>query len=673
MPDSSPPPEPIRVLLIEDDPGDVFLVREMVQDGARSRFRVVAQTDRLDSGIALMLEGAADIVLLDLTLPDSQGLETFSRARGAAPELPIIVLSGTDDEDFAAEAVRLGAQEYLVKGRFDAHSLQRALRYGYERSRSEAQLARERELLHTLLENIPDRIYFKDEQSRFLRINRSLMQLFNLERPEDAYGKTDTDFFNSGGHADEALGDERQVMATGEPIINKMELEILRDGSRSWSLTTKLPLRNRLGQIVGTCGISRVITDLKEMEDQLASERNLLRSVIDNLPDSIVLKDADGRFVLDNAEHFRRLGASDSSEVLGRTVYDFFPDEIAESFHQSDLTILQTGQPLINHEEHTFDVHGHKRWQLTTKVPWRDEEGVILGVLAITRDITEQKEAQENLARAYAELTQSREEVMAAMAKLQGAHQQLRDVQLQLIEAEKMKSIGRLAAGIAHEVKNPLAVIKMGVDFLAQQPLGDETVTLILKEMADAVQRADGVIRGLLDFSRPKQLEVKREDLNAIIAQAAKLVRGEMKGNSRILQELQHDLPPLALDGAKISQVFINLLTNALHAMEDGGTLTVRTYCKQLTGMGLNIGDLRGENFRIGERLVVAEIDDTGHGIPEDKLGKIFEPFFTTKPTGKGTGLGLSVVKTIVDLHGGTIDLRNLPERGARATVTFKT
>ncbi len=665
------PPDPIRVLLIEDCPGDVFLVREMVQESKSPIFRVVAQCERLDAGIEMMRAGGVDVVLLDLTLPDSHGLESFTRAHAAAPELPIVVLSGIDDEEFAAQALHLGAQEYLVKGRMDMHLLQRALRYALERSRSEAQLAGERELLDTLLENIPDRIYFKDEQSRFIRINRALMRLFNLERPEQAYGKTDTDFYG-GDHASDALNDERQVMETGEPILNKVEFETLFDGTRTWSLTTKLPLRDRAGRIVGTCGISREITDLKEMEDRLASERNLLRNVIDNLPDSIFLKDTEGRYLLDNLAHYRSIGASEAREVLGRTVFDFFPDELAEHFHETDLEILRTGEPQLNHEERTFNIRGEPRWLLTTKVPWRDESGAMLGVLCISRDVTEQKQAQENLSQAYAELARSREEVLAAMAKLQSAHQQLREVQLQFVEAEKMKSIGRLAAGVAHEVKNPLAVIKMGVDFLSQQPLGDDTTPLILKEMADAVQRADTVISGMLDYSRPKQLEVQREDLNAIVAKALVLVRGEVKPKTRIVRELETALPALALDGAKISQVFINLLANALHAMDEGGTLTIRTFAKQLTSVGSNVGDSRAGNLRVGGQLVVAEIDDTGHGIPEEKLGKIFEPFFTTKPTGKGTGLGLSVVKTIVDLHGATIDIRNLPERGARVTIMFQ-
>jgi signal transduction histidine kinase len=212
----------------------------------------------------------------------------------------------------------------------------------------------------------------------------------------------------------------------------------------------------------------------------------------------------------------------------------------------------------------------------------------------------------------------------------------------------------------------------MGLEFLRGQTFVDETVGSVLHEMWDAVERADVVIRGLLDFSAPKTLELSHGDLNAIVKHAFQLARGEMRGKIETVSELQPDLPPVPLDRAKIGQVFINLLTNAFHAMNGEGTLTVRTYSKQLTGMGRSMGDRRSESFRVGETLIVAEIENTGPGIPEDQMQKIFEPFFTTKPTGKGTGIGLSVVKTIIDLHGATIDVRNLPEGGVRFTLMFR-
>ncbi len=664
-------PEKFRVLLIEDNPGDVFLLRKMLDGERGCRFYISGFADTLVKGIAEMQSGGFDIALIDLNLPDGFGLDTFERAHASTPDVPIIVLSGHDDVELGVEAVQHGAQDYLVKGQIDGTSLHRAMRYAIGRFRSEAALAHERELLNTLLENIPDRIYFKDEKSRFIRINHALTELLGFEKPEQAYGMSDADFYDE-EHSAKALADERRVMETGEPLLGDVEFEALADGRKSWSLTTKLPLRDRKGNIVGTCGISREITAIKEMEDQLATERNLLRSVIDNLPDRIYLKNALGVYLLDNVAHQRWLGATEASQVLGRSVFDFFPAETAEKLHAIDRGIMESREALLNIEEQLLDADSQLRWVLTTKVPWLDESGSVLGLVCISRDITQQKEDEENLRAAYEELNRSREEVLAAMQKLQAAHHELRSVQLQLIEAEKMKLVGRLAAGVAHEVKNPLAVIKMGTEFLSMHEMaGESDVRETLAGMADAVGRADAVIRGLLDFSAPKTLEVRPESLNAVIEHGLMLVRGDLKGIA-IERELGRSLPVVRLDPGKIGQVFINLLTNAAHAMEDGGTITVRTYAKQLTGIGANVSDQRVESFRVGQTLVIAEIDDTGHGIPEDKLPKIFDPFFTTKPTGKGTGLGLSVVKTIIDLHGATIDLRNLPSGGTRATIMFK-
>ncbi len=667
----STPPERLRVLLIEDNPGDVFLLREMIDHERLSRFQVAHHFEVLAPALEVLESGLADLVLLDLTLPDSDGIETFRRAHLAAPHIPIIVLSGTDDEEMALQTVHLGAQEYLVKGRIDGFLLHRAMRYAIERARSEAELERERGLFHTLFDNIPDRIYFKDEKSRFLRVNKALTRLFGVERAEEIYGKSDADFFGS-DQAQATLEDELQVMATGEPMFNKVELESAGPDRKSWVLTTKLPLRDRNGEIIGTCGISREISQLKEMEEQLASERNLLRNVIDNLPDLVYLKDTEGRYLLDNIAHQRWLRASDESEVRGRTVFDFYPDEVARGFHEDDVSILHSGEPLLNREERIIDSNGSERWVLTAKIPWRGEDGTMLGLVCVSRDVTERKQAEEELRQAYFDLARSREEVIAAMEKMQTAHQELHEVQLQLIEAEKMKSIGRLAAGIAHEVKNPLAVLGMGVEFLASQAeSSDPAVAATLADMADAVRRADGVIRGLLDFSAPKRLEVRPEDLNAIINRALTLVRGEMKG-IEVVREIEPNLPLLNVDSGKIGQVFINLLTNAVHAMPGGGTLTVRTFSKQVTGIGANVGHGGADWLRVGQAVVIAEIDDTGNGIPDDQLSKIFEPFVTSKPTGKGSGLGLSVVKTIVGLHHGTVDVRNLPEGGARATLMFQ-
>ncbi len=657
-------PSRFRVLLVEDNVGDTRLLEESLREN--ESFVIAANARRLSDAIELLREGDFDLILLDMSLPDSSGFDTFLQLNKLVPHVPIIVLSGLDDEELALRTVHAGAQDYLAKGRFDGQLLLRAMRYAIERNRAEHALAHERDLLQSLLDHIPDRIYFKDRDSRFLRVNPAMLRLFNKDKYEDVIGKSDADFIDP-AQAQRFFEDELQVIHTGEPLVAQIEKEVRADGRTRWVLTTKLPLRDRQGRVIGTTGISRDVTEFKRMEEQLAAERNLLRGVIDNLPDPIYVKNVEGRYLLDNIAHARFLGVKEGSEIIGKTVFDFFPQEVAEHFKASDDIITRSGEPLLNHEEIATSSAGERRWLLTTKVPLRNESGKITGLVCIGRDITEQKLADDRVRAANVELS-------AALADLKKAHEELRGIQLQLIEAEKMKSIGRLAAGVAHEVKNPLAIITMGIDYLRQQDFADDSnVPHILKDLTDAVQRADNVIRGLLDFSAPRKLEVSEQNLNEIIERSLRLVRGEMRGSGfHIVKQLQPDLPRVKLDAMKVGQVFINLFTNAAHAIEKSGTLTVRTFAQQLTGVGANIGGNRSESFRVGDTVIIVEVDDTGPGISEDKLTKVFDPFYTTKPTGQGTGLGLSVTRSIMDLHGGIIEIRNRPEGGARVTLMFK-
>ena len=261
--------------------------------------------------------------------------------------------------------------------------------------------------------------------------------------------------------------------------------------------------------------------------------------------------------------------------------------------------------------------------------------------------------------------------------------EELKATQLQLIQTAKMDSVGTLSAGIAHEVKNPLQIILLGVDYLSKNiTTSNEHMTMILVDMRNAIKRADGIIRGLLEFSASYQPEVRDEDLNAIIESSLWLVKHELiKHPISLVKALGDNLPKLKLDKNKIQQVFINVFVNAIQSMPKGGTLTIGTYARRLTDVDQDVGDrtsgyLRiGDTvqFKVGDTVVVAEVEDTGTGIPEDKLPRIFDPFFTTKPTGKGTGLGLTVVKKIIELHGGTIDIRNRPQGGVKVTIFFKT
>jgi PAS domain S-box-containing protein len=499
---------------------------------------------------------------------------------------------------------------------------------------------------------------------------------FKLDHPLQAIKKTDFDFF-APEHAEAARQDEQQVMQTGIPIVGKIEKEILPDGSVTWALTSKLPLRDKQGRVIGNFGISRDITEIKTIEDQLQAERNLLRSLIDNLPDYIYVKDQQGRYVIDNIAHRRLLGATSAEDVMGKTAFDFFPSELARQFARDDQSVLQEGRPVIHREEPIVDPSGHFRWHSTTKVPLRNSFEEIIGLVGIGRDITERKLGEEQLQKAHAELAHSKSDLEKVFADLQKSHEELKAAQFQLIQAEKMQSLGRLAAGVAHEVKNPLAILGMGIDYMLKNVTSpDPNLSLILADMNDALKRADSIIMGMLDFSVPRDLLLQGEDLSALMDQSLNMVRHELKGvgNIQVVRELGKGLPKPRLDGNKIKQALVNLLSNAIHSMPQGGTLTIRTYARQLEPgeIAPDADSRHAERFRAGDTVVVAEVLDTGKGILKEQFAKIFDPFFTTKPAGKGTGLGLTVTKKIIEMHNGTIDIQNRPDGGVIVTLMFK-
>lgn len=255
------------------------------------------------------------------------------------------------------------------------------------------------------------------------------------------------------------------------------------------------------------------------------------------------------------------------------------------------------------------------------------------------------------------------------------SHEELKNTQLLLIQEAKLESVGRLAAGVAHEVKNPLAVIQLGADYLNHELAGkgNEELCETIRDITDAVQRADRIIKDLLDFSRSETLPIESSDLNRAINDSLLLVKHELTLHHILLKvDLCEKIPLLKLDINKIKQVFINLFINAVQAMGDSGILSVSTEIRRLKPDDFPISSQETDIFLLGEDVVIAEVSDTGQGISPDKLDKVFDPFFTTKAVGVGTGLGLSISRKIIELHHAAINIRNRREGGAQVVVIFK-
>lgn len=298
---------------------------------------------------------------------------------------------------------------------------------------------------------------------------------------------------------------------------------------------------------------------------------------------------------------------------------------------------------------------------------------VLVSILAwnrtLKRQVTQRTQSlkQELLLRHEAE-----QELQKAHTSLITSHRELKQTQLQLIHAAKMESIGCLAAGVAHEVKNPLAVIRLGMDYITGEMQAGTVIGGVMEDIETAIRRADTVINSLLDFSRESELNCQEENINRIIENSLHLIRHELvQHNIDVVRTLDFDLPVMSCDANRMQQIFVNLFMNAIQAMQQNGTITISSY-QDVVSKQHNYQAISGLHFKVGQSVIVTEVCDTGPGITADRLGKIFDPFYTTKPVGDGTGLGLSVIRNIVDLHQGAIKVENLLPHGLSVKIMFK-
>lgn len=596
-------------------------------------------------------ESPDQAVLLDLR----SGEEDENRARirsigDVSSAMALVCLCQAPGQLRDFEAVIHLVDEFVFADALSSEELPARITHAILRRGRERGLLHEQSLLHSLLENIPDSIYFKDRQSRFTKVNKAMLRSYGRSAT-DLVGRSDFDLFTA-EHAQPAFDDEKHIIETGESIVGKIEKETLTDGGIRWASTTKVPLRDSRNQIIGTMGISRDITELKEAQDQLTREQALLQTIVHHALAGIFVKDRSGRYILVNQRHADYLGNKDPEAIKGRTIFDFFNADMAEMIDSVDRQIMDSGEGREGMVDYRTVEGRPEKWLLTSKVPLKDEFGNCNGLVGISIDITRQKETERALKEAI---------------------KNLEDTKLQLIESEKLKTVGRMAAGVAHEVKNPLNVIALGTDYLRRKIKEPPAIVEIIDDMTAAIERANGVIFELLDYSAPHEVNMRPTDMNAVIRQVLGLLRHNFKeAKVEVTAELEEELPEIAAEVSKIEQVFVNLFLNAIAAMDEGGELTVRSFSHRMSSTGSNVSSQMTERFRIGDRIVSVEVIDSGRGIRDEDVSKLFDPFFSTKSTGEGTGLGLSVTRSIVEMHRGLITLQNRPEGfGALARLSF--
>ena len=264
-----------------------------------------------------------------------------------------------------------------------------------ERKRAEQALRESEEKYRTILENIEEGYFEVDIAGNFTFFNESVCRLLGYSR-EEMMGMNNRHYTDK-TNAQKLYRAFNQVYRTGVPAQGHDWELIRKDGTKRYVECSVSLRKNKSSQPIGFRGIIRDITERKQVEDRLVAERNLLNTLIDNLPDNVFVKNVDGRIVIDNIAHRRLLGTTTLEEVVGKTDFDFFAKKLAASYRADEQEIIHSGKPLINREEPTIDTDGKQRWLLTTKVPLRDQQGKIAGIVGINRDITERKLAEEQI------------------------------------------------------------------------------------------------------------------------------------------------------------------------------------------------------------------------------------------------------------------------------------
>ncbi|MFA5144325.1 MAG: PAS domain S-box protein [Candidatus Omnitrophota bacterium] len=452
-----------------------------------------------------------------------------------------------------------------------------------------------------------------------------------------------------------------------------------KDGKEIPVIFSRTAIRNDAGDVAGFVVTALDITERKETEDRLRDIQLQQEAILNNIPDIAWLKDNEGRFIMVN-EPFGKFCGIRPQEIIGKTDFDIWPKESAQRNTIYDKEVMLSGRQK-SLEESLTGKEGEKLVVETIRTPIYNDKREIVGTAGIARDITERAKEGKRLVEVLEAERKTREVITSMLEdnnqvreKLENSLEKLKEAQTNLVHAEKMEAVGRMASGIAHEVKNPLGIILQGINYLeGVSPSVGKEIYEVLQMMKDGVKRADGIVRALLDFSRSQEFETKPQDINSIIESSVGLVQYRIKGSGvEVVRELSNGLPKAYVDAGRIGQVFINLLNNAVDAMPKGGKLYVRSYLSKLKISGNGVGGREGDIFRLGEEAIVVEMEDTGAGIDEAIINKIFDPFFTTKDRTEGTGLGLSIARSIIDIHRGLISVKSKKGEGTKFTIIFK-
>lgn len=610
----------LRLLILEDNADDILLIKEMTAEMISSGFAdtefKVTYRESLREGIQYLKSHPVDLIILDLTLLDSRGLNTLQRLREnkEAREIPIIVLTAMDDKKAGIEAVKMGAQEYLVKSDITARSLSTSIRYAIERHQLKLQLEKEtRELQQSenrfieILSSIPDGVVILDKDNKLHFMNPAAEDLLGRESMK-APGKS----FEFPTLADES---------------ESREIDIAREDRNPGTLEMRGVKINWKGKDAWLISL-RDITRKKNLLNAFSQEKERLDITLRSIVDGVITTDRKGVIRLINWMAVQMTGWT-REEAVGKP--------LAQVLTLEDKTtgefLLDAGKKAMKMVEN-LEIAGSNDWDWVlisrsgNKIPVEYscapilKEGEVMGLVLVMRDTTEKKELEEDL-----------------------------------IRSRNLEALGVLARGIAHEYNNILTST-LGYISLAKVVTGENhKIFPMLKKAEEAGSRSKEISYRLLTFSKGGEPQKKEESIVNTLEQAAHHILKPPAITT--VWHIDEDLWPIMFDAHQVNLAVSNILKNAVEAVNNKGTIEIKV-------KNFKVPAKKSFAIKRGNYIKIT-ITDQGTGIPDEYLPKIFDPYFTTKE--KAEGMGLTTAYSIIRKHGGWIRVKSKKNRGASGTT----
>jgi len=666
---------PLRILYAEDDPRDADLTRAALQ--ARGREFAL---EVVHSGLHFMERARAgtwDLFLVDYRLADLDGLEVLRRLGAAAIDVPVVITTGAGRDELVIRALRAGAADYLTKSGGYLQDLPERLRQvvvDFQRSASlgQSMASRRRRVLYVEPNSMDRDLTFAHFVARAPRLELTVVEepagalrvledrsfdllLTDLRTP----GMTGLDLLREArhralripivvvtGHGDEdaALASLRlgafdyvvkregylaHLPSTIENAIVRFQIQLQAEAQQAELAELKAKMEEKVA--ARTAALDREVQVRRDAQEarQHSDERH--RSLLEGMSDGYALVSMDGRIVEAN-DAFTQMVGWTLEELRARSFADLTPERWrSEERRILDEEVMTSGSSDVYEKEYLRKDGTVVPVELRTFLV-RDRRGEPTGMWAIVRDVTE---------RSRARLERER-------------------LQAELVQAQKLESVGRLAGGVAHDFNNLLTAI-MGCSEALRSDLESGKAASLgdVEEILAAAKRARDVTRQLLAFARKQVIAPVVLDVGAVVRSTERLLKRLLGEDVRLEMVLQEDLWPVLCDPTQLEQVVLNLALNARDAMPHGGMLTIEARNRPRPE------PRPSEDPRSSEGdLVVLSVRDTGEGMSEEVLAHLFEPFFTTKAQGHGTGLGLATVHGIVSQSGGRLEVQSRPGAG---------